>query len=144
VMSRAVEWRDWRVTSKWKTRRRRRLICHPTFTPHHQVPLSLVSALPSGSRGGKRATLDWERARDGSAGPSHGVSIRSRISRNITTSIIPHHNNEGPIDSAPAHFLASMAIRGSSRHHARMHGPAATAARRLLFHTRQPGSRQEE
>jgi hypothetical protein len=42
-LSRAVECRETgRVTSKWKTRRRRRLICHPTFTPHHQVPLSLA------------------------------------------------------------------------------------------------------
>lgn len=72
---------------------------------------------------------------------------RAHIKRYTTTDISTHHHhhhNEGPIDSAPARFLASMALRGSPCHRPRLSGPAATAARRLLFHTRQPGSRQEE
>ena len=75
---------------------------------------------------------------------SRGIARISKDTTATNKSTHHHHHNEGPIDSAPAHFLASMALRGSPCHRPRLSGPAATAARRLLFHTRQPGPRQEE
>jgi len=123
--------------------------------PHHASKAhsslgSLVSALPvalaprkarEARLGSRTEVLAWPaRFRE-----DHGVlASRAHIERYHYHISTHHHHNEGPIDSAPAHFLASMALRGSPCHRPRMSGPAATAARRLLIYTRQPGSRQEE
>lgn len=107
---------------------------------------SLVSALPVAlALRGKRAIpigKQWAEVSATREKITGWVSLR--ISKDTITLHIHNHHNEGSINSAPAHLLASMALRGSPCHRPRLSGPAATAARRLLFHTRQPGSRQTE
>jgi hypothetical protein len=88
--------------------------------------------------------LDLTPARLGSAARfrSHGV-LDSSDEDLAVYSHQPTHHHERPIDSAFAHVLASMALTGSPCHYARLPGSTA-ATRRLLFHTRKPGARQEE
>jgi hypothetical protein len=164
-----LKWDGWqRVTSK-NTARRSQHACQQRLsqdetprpkppTPkrppprycsaHHRLSARSCPPCPSPWLRGRRAIPIGKQSAEVLAGwlsrRSRGIARISKDTTATNKSTHHHHHNEGPIDSAPAHFLASMALRSSSGHRPRLSGPAATAARRLLFHTRQPGSRQEE